>query len=116
MSGDTWIVIFTGVVAAATVALFVATQRLVSITEQTQREMKALQERSNWLMGAMESHSTTMMRLEAKNQGIPVIWWDPTDNETGEQHWPVYDVAKHGEEATLEKIYTGIPLKLRKSP
>lgn len=116
MLGDILIVIFTGVVAFATVALFVATRRLVVITEQTQQEMKALQERSNWLMGAMESHSTMMMRLEAKKQGIPVIWWDPTDNETGEQYWPVYDAAKHGEEAIIEKIYTGIPLRLRKSP
>jgi len=64
-----------------------------------------------WLTGAMESHSTLMLGIEAKrgvnNQPIKIIWWDPTIEEppfTGE----------HGKEANLESIFMFMPPQYRK--
>lgn len=65
-----------------------------------------------WITGAMESHSSIMLRLEAKRgvgeQPIKVIWWDPTIEAP-----PIS--RKHGEEADIKCIYSYVPLKERKS-
>jgi len=66
--------------------------------------------RVSWLTGAMESHSTMMLRIEAKlgveKEPIKVIWWYPTM-----QKFPFS--GEHGQEAKLNKIYLGIPPKYR---
>lgn len=65
-----------------------------------------------WLTGAMETHSTMMLRIEAKRgidgQPIKVIWWDPS-----REAFPFS--GEHRAEADLEKIYLGIPPKYRSS-
>lgn len=104
---DILIVGFTFIVAAATVALVSATMKLAEITKATQQEMKDLQERMNWLTGSMESHSSLMVRLEAKKQGIQAVWWDPT-----EEDWPL--TGPHGANATIEKIRIGMNPRDRK--
>ena len=62
------------------------------------------------LTGAMESHSTIMLRIEAergiKNKPIKIIWWDPTIKD------PPF-TGKHGEEAELEEIRLFLPPKYR---
>lgn len=63
--------------------------------------------------GAMESHSTMMLRIEAKKNGIPVTWWDPTLNGPCTKSWPQLQ-GEHGKEAVLEQIYIGVPVERRK--
>jgi hypothetical protein len=58
------------------------------------------------LTGAMESHSTIMMRLEARRQGVPVVWWDPTQART-----PCNP--RHDTPAELKRIYLFLPRELR---
>ena len=65
-----------------------------------------------WLTGALESHSTLMLRLEAKrgvkDTPIKVIWWDPNREEAP------FDGA-HGKEADLDNIHLFFPPKYRTS-
>ncbi len=63
-----------------------------------------------WLTGAIESHSSLMLRLEAR-RGVPgepvkVVWWDPTLGDPPLER-------KHGEEAELHCIYTCLPPRQR---
>jgi len=64
-----------------------------------------------WLTGAMESHSALMVRIEAgrapHGKPIEVIWWDPTIE-------PFPFSGAHGQVATLERIYVGIPPQYRR--
>ena len=63
-----------------------------------------------WLTGAMETHSTMMLRIEAKRgingQPIKIIWWDPS-----REAFPF--PGEHGTEAELNEIYLGIPPRYR---
>ena len=65
-----------------------------------------LNRRVTWLTGALESHSTLMLRLEAKRgvegKPIKVVWWDPNREK------PPFKGA-HGVEAELEQIYLYLP-------
>lgn len=65
-----------------------------------------LNRRVAWLTGALESHSTLMLRIEARRgiEGRPirVIWWDPNREK------PPFNGA-HGVEADLEQIYLYLP-------
>jgi hypothetical protein len=62
-----------------------------------------LNRRVTWLTGALESHSTLMLRIEAKRgiDGKPIkaIWWDPNREK------PPFK-GTHGVEADLEQIYS----------
>ena len=66
-----------------------------------------------WLTGAMESHSTQFLRLEAAKSvnpdGTPcqVIWWDP---DVGAP--PTHPA--HGEVAEVKRIYLYLPPHLRR--
>ena len=66
-----------------------------------------------WLTGAIESHSSIMLRLEAKRgvgeEPIKVVWWDPTIETP-----PIN--RKHGDEADINCIYSYVPPKERKCP
>lgn len=64
--------------------------------------------RLTWLTGAMETHSDIMMRLEARKQKIPMVWWDPTA-----EVFP-YEGVAHGKECRISKITVGLPAYLRK--
>lgn len=64
-------------------------------------------ERIEWLTGAMETHSGLQMRIEAKGAKIELIWWDPSIE-------PFPTSAEHGEPVNLNKIYCGLPPRLRK--
>jgi hypothetical protein len=55
-----------------------------------------------------ETHSEMLLKLEAKRNGIPIVWWDPTI-EAPPVGW------KHGKEIELEQIRFYIPKKLRKN-
>lgn len=65
-----------------------------------------INKRMTWLTGAIESHSTMMLRIEAEKAGKEIIWWDPS----------VQDFPRDGEHekpCKLDKIYLGIDPKLR---
>ena len=68
----------------------------------------SIAKRIEWLTGALESHSTIQLRLDAKKYGseVEMIWWDPTIA-------PVPSIPKHGEKAELSKIYLFLPESLR---
>ena len=57
--------------------------------------------------GAMESHSTMMLRLEAEKQNKEIIWWDPNFEEG-----PC--PGKHGSDAKVQLIRICLPEKYRK--
>lgn len=63
-----------------------------------------------WLTGAMESHSTLMLRIEAKRgvngEPLKVKWWDPNREE-------IPFKGAHDKEADLECIYLYLPPKYR---
>lgn len=65
-----------------------------------------LNKRVSWLTGAMESHSTLMLRLEAKRgidgKPVRVVWWDPNREK-------VPFSGAHNVEADLETIYLYLP-------
>lgn len=65
-----------------------------------------LNRRVTWLTGALESHSTLMLRLEAKRgvdgKPIKVVWWDPNREKLPFK-------GAHGVEAELEQIYLYLP-------
>jgi hypothetical protein len=71
--------------------------------------MEQLYERLNWLTGAMESHSETMLLIEAKRgvngEPIPTIWWDPTIESVGKR--------KHREIRELNEVKFNVPEKDR---
>ena len=64
--------------------------------------------RMEWLTGAMESHSETMMKLTAQEKGIPMELWDPSEEPLPRRYG-------HKEPYTLDKIYIGVHPALRKS-
>jgi hypothetical protein len=90
------------VTALATVALAIATYALWRTTDAIKRQNEQLA----FFTGAMESHSTLMLRLEAKKQGVPVVWWDPTQARTPGN-------PRHEQAAELDTIYIYLPTELR---
>lgn len=66
-----------------------------------------------WLTGAMESHSEMMLRIEAANKEIPVKWWDPTRDGRCKSNWPTKP--EHDTDATVKKLYIGLPPHLRRN-
>lgn len=66
-----------------------------------------------WFTGAMESHSTTTLKLKAaENDKITMKWWDPFANGPKKQ-WPTEFLAKHDEKIELNTIYIGVPVQKR---
>lgn len=72
-------------------------------------------QRIAFFTGAMESHSTMMLRIEARKHNIPIVWWDPTLQGPSVKSWPPF-TGEHGKEAVLNEIYIGIPVENRKYP
>jgi len=62
--------------------------------------------RIEWFTGAMENHSDQMRQMEARKQGIKMIWWDKTVA-------PFPFEGSHSAEINLTEIYVGIPLRYR---
>lgn len=60
------------------------------------------------LIGAVETHASMSIKLEAKKQGVPIVWWDPTVETLPDEE------AAHGEECRLEKISAPLAEHLRK--
>jgi hypothetical protein len=60
-----------------------------------------------WFTGAMETHSDLLMKMEARRQKIPMIWWDPTIA-------PFPSSAEHGKPVRMRKIWSGMPLHRRR--
>ncbi len=96
----------TPVIAAATVAM-------VCITIQANKRAAAANERAaeltemmNWLTGALESHSTFQLRLAAKLNDIPVIWWDPTFEAVPHQQ-------QHGKKDELTHVHLYVAKEFR---
>ena len=67
-----------------------------------------IHQRTVWLTGAMETHSDLMLRLQAKQQGIEMIWWDPTV-----EIFPFK--GEHGKSVELNRILVGVTLKHRRN-
>lgn len=63
--------------------------------------------RLEWLLGSIESHSTTRTILAARREGIEVVWWDPTI-----EPWP--RTARHGVAADVPKLRIGMPRAQRR--
>jgi hypothetical protein len=62
----------------------------------------------------MESHSETILKLEAaKKKQITLKWWDPYF-EGPKKQWPQDKKAEHNKEIELNEIYFGLPVSLRK--
>jgi hypothetical protein len=61
----------------------------------------------SWFTGAMETHSDLLMKMEARRQKIPMIWWDPTIE-------PFPSTAEHGKPVRLRKIWSGMPPRRRR--
>lgn len=68
--------------------------------------------RIEWFTGSMESHSETMLRIEAKrgmnDKPIKLVWWDPTIE-------PPPIKREHGQEVDMEIIYVFLPPGQRKN-
>ena len=64
-----------------------------------------IQEEVLWYTGSMESYSAMMMRLEAKKQGVPVVWWNPEEGMSASK-WP--STGPHEDEAPLNIIRLGM--------
>ena len=90
-TANAFTVLFTFVIAVASVIM-------IFITVSANNRSKAANERMTWLTGALESHSFLQLRLAAKKEGIPLVWWDKTI-----EPWP--HKGEHGEPADLETIH-----------
>ena len=69
--------------------------------------------RLNFFVGAMESHSDLMLKIEAKrginSKPINVVWFDPTVKHN------LNNSKLDGKEVELDTIYAYLPLELRKN-
>lgn len=69
--------------------------------------------RLTWLTGALESHSTWILRIEAmrgvNGKPLKVIWWDPNREK------PPFKGA-HGIEAQPDDLYLYLPPQYRSCP
>ncbi len=63
----------TGALALFTGLTWMTYDKLATLAEQ-QNQIAA---RNSWLTGALESHSTVRLMMDAHDRGIPVMWWDP---------------------------------------
>lgn len=72
-------------------------------------------ERIAGLTAAMETHSTVMLRLAAKKQGVKVTWWDFNRNSAIRSDSPEFPF-EHGDEDRLDEsgIYLGLPRRRRR--
>ena len=95
MDTNTWLVILTALIAL-----------LAYLTLRVYRRIA-------WLTGAMESHSTLMLRFEAlravnsKGEPLKVIWWDPDIPPPGPP-------PQHGQDASINEIRVYLPPHLRR--
>ncbi|MGD8617913.1 MAG: hypothetical protein PVH54_01860 [Gammaproteobacteria bacterium] len=85
---------------------FIATIATVIIAVFTALVWK-INRRMEWLSGAMESHSTLILRMEAEKRGIEMEWWDPSIEEFPRE-------GRHQDPCKINKIYLGIHPKFRK--
>jgi hypothetical protein len=65
--------------------------------------------RVEWLIGALESHSTIRLRMRAKRDGLKVVAYDPVT-----ARFPARGPLT-GEEWPLETIYLALPPEFRAS-
>ena len=63
--------------------------------------------RVEWLIGALESHSTIRLRMQAKRDGLKVVAYDPASSR-----YPAR-VPQIGEEWNLETVYLAVPPEFR---
>lgn len=92
----------TVVSAIATVAIGIFSYLTMNLAKSN----VAIADRVAWLTGALESHSEVRLKLDAKRDGVEMIWWDPTVS-------PVPIAPKHGERVELSTIYLFVPQGLR---
>lgn len=59
-----------------------------------------------WYTGAMESHSTLMLRMEAEKNGKKLIWWDPDYRDSPKTQ-------EHGDDAKIDTIRIFLPPEIR---
>lgn len=90
--------------AAPSIAIAFFSYGLLKVNEQ----LRDINERLNWFVGSQESHSETMVRLEARKQGVPVVWWDFSEHGRPAR----YD----GHEDRMPLIRVGLPPTQRKRP
>jgi len=63
-----------------------------------------------WLTGSMETYTMIQLRLAAKDNDVPVVWWDKNL-----EPWPHVN-ERHRMKAELKAIFLGIHPKLRAKP
>ena len=59
-----------------------------------------------WYTGALETHSTLNLRMEAEKNKKEIIWWDPDYRD-------VPQTQQHGEDAKVDAIRIYLPQNLR---
>jgi len=91
--------------AVVTVGLFV----FAYFSWNTHHDAQQLHNRFVRFVGAMESHTDILWKLAARQQGIPIVWWDPTI-----QKWPIQK--KHGAVWQGKIMGSYLPEELRGSP
>ena len=115
MDSNTVIAISAAVSAIATIVIACLTRNMATLADRSLRmsaELATMSERLNWFTGALESHSSLMLRIEAargiNGKPIEAIWWDPTLEKA-----PVK--REHGKAAQLERIYVFVPMEERQN-
>jgi hypothetical protein len=117
LSATAWTALATVAMAAAAVASVVVSFYLKASQDhviELQTRLVELQNQSNWLNGALASHSQVMVRLEAERRGKKVLWWDPTHEGPEKKRPPVSSA--HGETAVVDTVYAYVPLEERRYP
>jgi hypothetical protein len=91
-----------GTVAEWAMALFAAATALLAFSSY--RSSKQVE----WLMGALESHSTTRVRMQAKRDGLKVKAYDPKDSRYPGR------IPLLGEEWHLDEVHLALPREFRR--
>jgi hypothetical protein len=99
-----------GVSAWVAIVVMKAQDRVTDI----QTRLAELQERNNWLTGALESQSTWMLRLRGEELNKRMIWWDPTHD--GPQKKAPPNNAAHLQPVDNEVVYLYMPPEKRRFP
>lgn len=67
-----------------------------------------INKRIAWRVGAQETQSDLQLKLQAIDQNIPLVWWDPTKEAKPSS-------AKHREKVHINTIYTNVPWHSREN-
>ncbi len=117
MNAATWTAIGTIAMAVAagwSVRVSILLMRLQTRLNEQQIRFAELQERANFLNGALESQSNLMLRLKAEEMGKQIVWWDPNHDGPVKKAPPINQV--HLQDARVQTLYTYVAPENRRYP